>query len=819
MHGLRYLGTMFLPLCINQAMNVLRMASPPMEDTFKSFTDEQLWGNVSDAMNGDISRVLDTSVQTQYDDSLDNSLIVYADKGSAHRCTSSSCGAEFTLIVRKHHCRACGNVFCGNCCRNKKISSVQDSKRETIRQRLCHKCNDKLMADIHAESRLTDSIQRPVSTRVMKIVEEYNRLSLSTRKARPTRLLSSSATVTPSALGNQNSYEGSKFVEIVSDSDEEFGHTLSKVFDGEGDLVQNGASSTSHCAEPHSLSFDHAEIELSHSHVRSMLRREMPPRPVPPSVPVPVDASTSASQTARLTPNPTKPRSNLFLAQTAPHDCAALPTPPRSRALQPLSASQVNSISPKPLNSELAAKTRGATGSSINSRQGQGGKDKIKDRVKGKDKDKGKGKDKDKNKAKGKENGVEKPSIELPRPLPPPNSEVHVVTPDDPLEAFDVAASCMNLQLDWDLEAPPVEIASSPSWLDRDNEVEVVDHWSYPEPPFPSPSLVPIRSQRAAALKKAAKMDEGRPLMVHGVSEEKEEEKHQPEKEIVGVEKKRKPIEGRRRTKKPLPVSSPAAASPRAGSPSSRLSWLVLLAGLPLFLLCFARVALDVRATLSVWCSREGLRGGRGLRVPSQSAVVQVPSRPSTEIEETERSMERVRGDAEAKIVGGERERLLARSKSAGLVLSRLPVSVIDDEEGNAEESRSGTMRGAERLGAPPVAVVDRQAEADRLGVCIPALNLPQKIVIRLKGKDKSGLQQSPRPSPRPPTLALPAPLPKEAAEKDLTIARSSNEPPLLRKAVSWKTSLVSFLKRLRDHAKGLISRLLVILPWTRERI
>jgi hypothetical protein len=185
--------------------------------------------------------------------------------------------------------------------------------------------------------------------------------------------------------------------------------------------------------------------------------------------------------------------------------------------------------------------------------------------------------------------------------------------------------------------------------------------------------------------------------------------------------------------------------------------------------------------------------------------------------------MERVRGGGEAKMDGGERERLLARSKGAGLVLSRLPVLVIDDEEDNAEgsqsQSGSGTRRGGERLGAPPAAVLDRQAEANLLGVCIPALNLPQKIVIRLKGKDKSGLQQSPRPSPRPPTLALPAPLPKEVGEKDLTIARSSNESPLLRKTVSWKTSLVSFLKRLRDHAKGLISRLLVILPWTRERI
>lgn len=38
------------------------------------------------------------------------------DKAVSHCYNDATCGAEFTLMVRRHHCRCCGNVFCHKCC-------------------------------------------------------------------------------------------------------------------------------------------------------------------------------------------------------------------------------------------------------------------------------------------------------------------------------------------------------------------------------------------------------------------------------------------------------------------------------------------------------------------------------------------------------------------------------------------------------------------------------------------------------------------------------------------------------------------------------
>jgi hypothetical protein len=34
----------------------------------------------------------------------------------ATKCCSSECGSEFNVLTRRHHCRQCGNIFCGECC-------------------------------------------------------------------------------------------------------------------------------------------------------------------------------------------------------------------------------------------------------------------------------------------------------------------------------------------------------------------------------------------------------------------------------------------------------------------------------------------------------------------------------------------------------------------------------------------------------------------------------------------------------------------------------------------------------------------------------
>jgi len=56
---------------------------------------------------------------------------------SAPDCTN--CKAKFTLIKRRHHCRACGHVFCGDCSPKVKIGE------ET--QRVCQSCTNKLKAE------------------------------------------------------------------------------------------------------------------------------------------------------------------------------------------------------------------------------------------------------------------------------------------------------------------------------------------------------------------------------------------------------------------------------------------------------------------------------------------------------------------------------------------------------------------------------------------------------------------------------------------------------------------------------------------------
>lgn len=61
----------------------------------------------------------------------------WADDSNVSNC--STCSKEFSLTIRKHHCRHCGQIFCNDC--SSKSASVPSSKKPV---RVCDGCYIKL---------------------------------------------------------------------------------------------------------------------------------------------------------------------------------------------------------------------------------------------------------------------------------------------------------------------------------------------------------------------------------------------------------------------------------------------------------------------------------------------------------------------------------------------------------------------------------------------------------------------------------------------------------------------------------------------------
>lgn len=53
----------------------------------------------------------------------------------------NNCGIDFGMLTRKHHCRSCGAIFCGNCTPHRKMIPGQLAKEA---QRVCNECVIKL---------------------------------------------------------------------------------------------------------------------------------------------------------------------------------------------------------------------------------------------------------------------------------------------------------------------------------------------------------------------------------------------------------------------------------------------------------------------------------------------------------------------------------------------------------------------------------------------------------------------------------------------------------------------------------------------------
>ena len=89
------------------------------------------------------------------------------------------CNTDFSVVVRKHHCRHCGHVFCGHCCSNKR-TLIKYGYLKPVR--LCNKCNascfkaDLLLNavglnDINTVTKICEEVHVHVTTRLTPLAE------------------------------------------------------------------------------------------------------------------------------------------------------------------------------------------------------------------------------------------------------------------------------------------------------------------------------------------------------------------------------------------------------------------------------------------------------------------------------------------------------------------------------------------------------------------------------------------------------------------------------------------------------------------------
>lgn len=73
--------------------------------------------------------------------------IIWIPDERIHKCTF--CGSDFSVINRKHHCRSCGKIFCGNCCSNYQslpsyIPKTHARFCDGLLHRVCTTCNSSI---------------------------------------------------------------------------------------------------------------------------------------------------------------------------------------------------------------------------------------------------------------------------------------------------------------------------------------------------------------------------------------------------------------------------------------------------------------------------------------------------------------------------------------------------------------------------------------------------------------------------------------------------------------------------------------------------
>ncbi|CAJ0576520.1 unnamed protein product, partial [Mesorhabditis spiculigera] len=83
------------------------------------------------------------------------------------------CSAKFTLLVRRHHCRACGRVLCAACCNEKASLAYLGDDEKKNKQRVCQPCLSMLDRIKAYEDRqeLVEFEENPSTTRTRSVLK------------------------------------------------------------------------------------------------------------------------------------------------------------------------------------------------------------------------------------------------------------------------------------------------------------------------------------------------------------------------------------------------------------------------------------------------------------------------------------------------------------------------------------------------------------------------------------------------------------------------------------------------------------------------
>lgn len=79
---------------------------------------------------------------------------MWIDDADREYCSNQDCNIMFKVTIRKHHCRLCGEVYCGECTSKRQQLLFSDGLTKNVR--ICNICDLLTMADIKKKNNVTD---------------------------------------------------------------------------------------------------------------------------------------------------------------------------------------------------------------------------------------------------------------------------------------------------------------------------------------------------------------------------------------------------------------------------------------------------------------------------------------------------------------------------------------------------------------------------------------------------------------------------------------------------------------------------------------